>query len=235
MCEVARRQLAEAARVAAAGSSDGVAVDQQLVVGSPVAVLRAEGERAQLLVLGDRGRGAIGLLAGSVAVRVAARVACPVVLVRTAKGEPAEDRTRPVVVGIDGSPVSENALAFAYHAASVRGVPLVAVHTWSDLFIDEQMAPQLNWSTIRPAEDEVLAERLAGWGEKYPDVRVERRVVFDRPAHALIAESKAAQLVVVGSRGRGGAGGWLLGSVSHAVVHRAHCTVAVVAPPEEGP
>jgi nucleotide-binding universal stress UspA family protein len=79
----------------------------------------------------------------------------------------------------------------------------------------------------------VLAERLAGWGEKYPDVRVQRVVTRDRPARALVDESRRAQLVVVGSRGRGAAAGLLLGSVSHAVLYRAHCSVAVVRPPAE--
>jgi nucleotide-binding universal stress UspA family protein len=76
----------------------------------------------------------------------------------------------------------------------------------------------------------VLAERLAGWGEKYPDVRVQRLVMRDRPSRALVEQSMRAQLVVVGTRGRGGIAGLLLGSVSHAVLQRAHCPVAVVRP-----
>jgi nucleotide-binding universal stress UspA family protein len=135
------------------------------------------------------------------------------------------------VVGVDGSPVSENALAFALDAASVRGVPLVAVHTWWDLLVDETMAPLLDWPAIEAEEGEVLAERLAGWGEKYPDVPVRRRITRDRAAHTLIRESQSAQLVVVGSRGRGAVASRLLGSVSHAVLHRAHCSVAVVPAP----
>jgi nucleotide-binding universal stress UspA family protein len=76
----------------------------------------------------------------------------------------------------------------------------------------------------------VLAERLAGWGGKYPDVEVRRVVVRDRPAHALIeqATATAAQLVVVGSHGRGSAAGLVLGSVSHAVLHHSPCPVAIV-------
>jgi len=76
----------------------------------------------------------------------------------------------------------------------------------------------------------VLAERLAGWGAKYPDVPVRRSVVRKQPAEALVNASEKAQLVVVGSRGRGNAAGLLLGSVSHAVLHRSHCPVAVVRP-----
>jgi nucleotide-binding universal stress UspA family protein len=229
---VARRQLREAAAVATEVAGGDVCVDLELIVGAPVPVLRAEAERAQLLVLGDCGRGAlVGLLAGSVAVGVSAHATCPVVLVRHGKDKPAEDRTRPIVVGIDGSPVSEHALAFAFEEASVRGVPLVAVHTYWDLLVDETMAPLLDWAAIAADEGEVLAERLAGWSEKYPDVPVRRQINRDHPAHCLVRESKAAQLVVVGSRGRGTMAGWLLGSVSHAVLHRAHCSVAVIPAP----
>ena len=77
-------------------------------------------------------------------------------------------------------------------------------------------------------EREVLADRLAGWAEKYPDVTVRRLVARDRPARALVEESGRAQLVVVGSRGRGGISGLLLGSVSQALLHHAACPVAVV-------
>jgi len=194
-------------------------------------VLRSESQGAQLLVLGDRGYGAIsGLLLGSVAAAMAAHAGCPVVLVRTEEGKPVEDRTRPVVVGVDGSPLSEAALAFAYEQASVRGVPLIAVHTWWDLIADPKIAPIVDWDAMEADAKVVLAERLAGWAEKYPDVRVHRMVTHERPAHALVTESRRAQLVVVGSRGRGGATGLMLGSVSHKVLHRSHCSVAVLRP-----
>ena len=136
----------------------------------------------------------------------------------------------PVVVGVDGSPTSEAAVGFAYEAAATRGVPLVAVHTWWDLMVDPTFAPLLDWDALEADEREVLAERLAGWGEKYPDVHVQRLVMHDRPARALLAQAAGAQLVVVGTRGRGGVAGLLLGSVSHALLHHAPCPVAVVRP-----
>jgi nucleotide-binding universal stress UspA family protein len=226
MLDQARRHLAAGAALAEQ-ESPGLDVEQQLVVGYPIEVLSAEARRAQLVVIGDRGLGGVtGLLVGSVAVALAARAECPVVVVRGE--EPTIDPSLPVVVGVDGSPNSDAALAFAYEAAATRGVPLVAVHTWWDLLVDPTMAPLLDWDAIETDEREVLAERLAGWGEKYPDVRVQRLVTRDRPAHALVRESSRAQLVVVGSRGLGGFSGLLLGSVSHAVLHRAHCPVAVV-------
>ena len=109
----------------------GVQVMPEVLVGFPIGVLAEESRRAQLLVLGSRGLGGLtGLLLGSVAVGLAAQAACPVVVVR---GEDRETGAgRPVVVGVDGTPNSEAAIAFAYEAAAARGVPLIAVHTWTD-------------------------------------------------------------------------------------------------------
>lgn len=224
MLDVSRRQVARAARVAADARSD-VEAESHVEIGAPIEVLSSEARRAQLLVLGDRGLGEVGgLVLGSVAVSLAARGACPVVVVR---GERA-GADGAVVVGVDGSPVSEAALAFAFDAAAARGVDLVAVHAWSPTAIDEELASLVEWDAS--AESAVLAERLAGWGQKYPQVAVRRTVVRDGAVRALVTASAGAQLVVVGSRGRGNAAGLLLGSVSHGVLHGAHCPVAVVRP-----
>ncbi len=224
MLDVSRRQVARAVRVAADTRPD-VEAESQVEIGAPIEVLSSEARRAQLLVLGDRGLGEVaGLVLGSVAVSLAASGACPVVVVR---GERA-GADGPVVVGVDGSPVSEAALAFAFDAAAARGVDLVAVHAWSPTAIDEELASLVEWDAS--AESAVLAERLAGWGQKYPQVAVRRTVVRDGAVRALVTASAGAQLVVVGSRGRGNAAGLLLGSVSHGVLHGAHCPVAVVRP-----
>lgn len=230
MLSAARRHLDEAVALARDLLSQEQ-VEPRFAEGYPIPVLRTESHDAQLLVLGDRGYGAIsGLLLGSVAAAMAPHAECPVVLVRTEDGAPIEDRHRPVVVGVDGSPASDSAVAFAYEQASVRGAPLIAVHTWWDLVADPQVARIVDWDATEADEKVVLAERLAGWAEKYPDVRVHRMVTRERPARVLVTESRRAQLVVVGSRGRGGATGLVLGSVSHAVLHRSHCSVAVVRP-----
>ncbi len=227
----ARRHLSEAASVAEQ-SADGLEVEQQLIVGFPIPVLTAESRRAQLVVIGDRGLGGVaGLLLGSVATALSAHADAPLVVVRGDHEVPG--LSGPIVVGIDCSPVSEAALAFAFDAAAAREMPLIVVHTWWDVFVEPALAPLLDWDAIESDEHRALAERLAGWSEKYPDVPVQRIVRRDRPAHALTELSRNAQLVVVGSRGRGGFTGMLLGSVSHAVLHRAHCPVAVVRPRAE--
>ena len=219
------------AAAAAARVAPQLEVEQVEVNGNPASVLRAESVRAELVVLGNRGLGGFtGLLIGSVAVELAAHAVCPVVVVRGPEPEYASPLHDPVVVGVDGSPTSEAAVAFAFEAASFRGVRLVAVHVWQDLLVEPTMAPSLDWDALESDEREVLAERLAGYRAKYPDVPVWQLVVRDRPAHTLVMQSGRAQLVVVGSRGRGGFTGLLLGSVSQALLHHADCPVAVVRP-----
>jgi len=237
LLKIARHQVARAARIAADTRPD-VETTTQGEIGAPIEVLGSEARRAQLLVLGDRGLGGLaGLVLGSVAVMLAARGACPVVIVRGDSDGVENGRgntASPVVVGIDGSPVSEAALAFAFDAAAARGVELVAVHAWSPAAIDEALAPLTDWDAVSVEEEAVLAERLAGWGQKYPQVVVRRHVVRDGAAQALVAATREAQLVVVGSHGHGNAAGLLLGSVSHSVLHAAHCPVAIVRPGTDG-
>jgi nucleotide-binding universal stress UspA family protein len=101
----------------------------------------------------------------------------------------------------------------------------LAVHAWSDSTVFE--FPGTDWSTLQAMGEETLGERLAGWQEQYPDVLVRRSVVADRPARQLIEQAESAQLLVVGSHGRGGFAGMLLGSVSTAVVNAARMPVIV--------
>jgi nucleotide-binding universal stress UspA family protein len=216
----ARGMVAAAAEVAA-GAAPGIEVEQQVVVGFPIEVLAEESRLAQLLVVGGRGLTRLeGALAGSVSAALAAHGVCPVVVVRGAEQPGA------VVVGIDGTPASEAAIAFAFDEAAARRVPLVAVHAWGIPLVGDPTAPEV----AEAVAHEQLAQRLAGWAEKYPDVRVRRAVVQDRPVHALAREARRAQLLVVGSRGRGPLARIVLGSVAHAMVHRAPCPVAVVRP-----
>ncbi|HVV29464.1 MAG TPA: universal stress protein [Mycobacteriales bacterium] len=227
---LALTQLADAAR-AARDVAPGVEVTTERGRLSPIPLLLDYSSSARMIVLGASGRGGFtGMLVGSTAVSVAARSSCPVVVVRP-------DRDGPVVAGVDGSPNSTAALAAAFDEASWRGVPLVAVHSWSDAdyVTDAPIAAAL--LETEPTEEEqtrVLAESLAGWQEKYPDVRVERVVVKDRPRHQLLGWSAKACLIVVGSRGRGGFQGLLLGSTSQALIHHAQCPVMIIRPREHG-
>jgi nucleotide-binding universal stress UspA family protein len=208
----------------------GLAVETELVLGSAARVLQKLSEQACLIVTGSRGLGGFtGLIAGSVAVALAAHAHCPVVVVRGTEPDP----HGPIVVGVDGSAASEAAVALAFDEASVRGCGLVAVHSWSDIafpYIPEPGWPvPIDWEPVIAREKELLAERLAGWCEKYPDVTVERIVHCDRPARALLdaARDRDARLIVVGSRGRGGFTGLALGSVSQAMIHHAPCPVLI--------
>ncbi|HEX5812536.1 MAG TPA: universal stress protein, partial [Pseudonocardia sp.] len=169
-----------AAETVAAEAVPGLAVEKIDAEGDPVAMLAGESERAELLVLGDRGLGGFtGLLIGSVAVALCTQAGCPVVVVRGAEVDPTAPRSEPVVVGVDGSPPSEAAVAFAVDAAVLRGVPLVAVHAWHDVAVDPTMAPLVDWDAVESDEREVLAERLAGLRTSHPDLVVRKVVVRD--------------------------------------------------------
>jgi nucleotide-binding universal stress UspA family protein len=156
-----------------------------------------------------------------------------VAVIRGRHGTANVPESGPVVVGVDGSPASELAIAAAFEEASSRRAPLIAVHAWSDVTYEDfygtvRIVPQ--WESLEEDEERLLAQRLAGWQEKYPDVEIRRVLRRDRPRHALLEAAEKAQLVVVGSRGRGGFTGMLLGSTSQALVQHAGCPVLVVRP-----
>ncbi|MEU7482091.1 universal stress protein [Lentzea sp. NPDC042327] len=224
----ARTWLDEAAQAALAGAPD-IDVTTHVVAGGAATSLIEESREARLMVLGSQGLGGVtGLLVGSTALALASHGQCPLVVVR---GTPRSEG--PVVVGVDGSPTSEAAVAFAFEAASVRRAPLTAVMSWHNLMIgsdfdDSQFA--INWNRVEEQEQRLLAQQLAGWQEKYPDVQVDRVVLHDRPVRALTRFGEQAQLLVVGSRGYGGFVGMLIGSTSQALVYHAPCPLAIVRP-----
>jgi len=207
-----------------AGREGQVEVRTELRIGRPVPSLAELSQSAELVVVGSHGRGAVGRrLLGSVSTGLVHHAHCPVAVIHD-QGGPRPSQA-PVVVGIDGSPASELATTIAFEEASWRGVELVALHAWSDTAMFGIRVP--DWPAVRSEAECVLAERLAGWQDRYPDVNVCRVVVCDHPARQLVEQSDSAQLLVVGSRGRGGFTGMLLGSVGTDVAQTARIPVIV--------
>ncbi len=234
-------------------------IDPRLVVTTSmpyqqtVQVLLDLSRHARLLVVGHTGLGGFaGMLIGSTAEAVAHHSRCPVAVVRgipvretsgtapsgrAPSGRAPSARNTfaaqgPVVVGIDGSAPSEAATGVAFEEASLRGVPLVAVHAWTDHSHGPAPATEYTarWESVQVNENRLLTTELAGWRDKYPDVTVEQVIVQDHPRDALIEWSERAQLLILGSRGRGRIQRMLLGSTSAALVEYARCPVLLVPP-----
>ncbi|MFH8798016.1 universal stress protein [Streptomyces sp. NPDC017936] len=196
-----------------------VVVTKAVVTGDVVYVLEAESRAADLIVVGSRGMGGLmRLLLGSTPVSLASRSHCPVMTVRAEHRASAE--AGPVVLGVDGSPDSDEAVGVAFAEASQRQAELVAVHAWQPDKAPPDAAPE---SAAR-----LLAQAIAGRADARPDVTVRRDVVDGTAREVLLEASRAAQLLVVGARGRSGIAGLLLGSVSQAVMTHAHCPVVTV-------
>ena len=226
-----RRILADALKIARDVANDNlvIPIDSELMFSATVPTLADLSKTAELIVVGTYGRGALarGLL-GSVSSELMRHSHCPVAVIRDEDPRMPHPAQAPVLLGTDGSPASELATAIAFEEASRRQVDLIALHAWSDKEIFE--LPGLDWSAVKAEEERLLAEALAGWQERYPDVTVHRLIVCDRPARALVDTSESAQLIVLGSHGRGRFAGTLLGSVSNAVVQSVRVPVIVARP-----
>ena len=205
-------------------------------IGAPSAVLLEATETADLVVLGSRGRGGFkGLLLGSVGAQVAAHAECPTVVIR----EPLHEAAHDVVVGIDGSPAAEAALAFAFEEASFHGWGVIAVHAWDvpayDLIIVPNGPVPIPLADVADDEVRLAAEVLAGFREDFPDVEVQERLVRAPAVSAILEAAQDAAMIVVGTHGHGPAMSALLGSVSNGLLHKAKIPVAVVPPKHAEP
>lgn len=220
--------IADAIKIAeeSTGATGRPEINSELFFSVPVPTLVGLSKEAEIVVVGRRGQHRLrGVLLGSVSTGLIHHAHCPVAVIGDAAAIEPKDSRRPVVVGIDGSPASELATEIAFAEASWRRVDLVAIHAWRDP--DLSKGSSRKWTAQQSSASKILAERLAGWRERFPDVTVHPRVVWDNPADHLLDEAKSAQLLVVGSHGRGGFAGMVLGSVSTAVAHAARIPVIV--------
>jgi nucleotide-binding universal stress UspA family protein len=214
----------------ARGMAPDLDVRGELLVAGPAAALVERSKDAALVVVGSHGKGGFsGLLLGSVSRQVSTHAKCPVAVIR----ESAKSAAKEVVVGVDGSASALKALDWAFDHASRTGQRLRVLHAWevppiTAITSTPTISAQEVMQDLKGAEARATAEVLAGHRETYPDVDVVQEVVRGSPVAEIARVSQDSVLVVVGSRGRGGFLGLLLGSVSHGVVHHAHCPVVVV-------
>jgi nucleotide-binding universal stress UspA family protein len=240
--EASRTVLEEGARRAAKVLPES-RVSSFHAIGSPAAELVEASKEADLVVTGCRGRGRVlGGLLGSTSYAVTAHAECPAVVVRAPEGEGVEETPVPpppgpdrrVIVGLDDSDASERALELAAGIADTAKAPLhivrvakpVSMEAWT--YVETAKGGTEETHALREHAGATVARAAAHVAATHPDVAVETEVLYGDPGHVLADLAEDAGLVVVGSRGRGGFTGLLLGSVSHTVIHQASCPVMVV-------
>ncbi|OZC81191.1 hypothetical protein CH274_10090 [Rhodococcus sp. 06-418-5] len=206
-----------------------IAVDVVLSDRPAAAALLEMSETSRMVVIGTRGLGAAQRTSlGSVSVALSTHAHCPVTVVHA---WPMSGYTgfEAVVVGVDGTSAAMAAVERAFEEAEVRSAPLTALHAWADSDLSIGMSvPGLDWADHRPEADGVLARAVDDCARRHPTVALRQVAVRDRPVHALLDHAQSAQLVVLGSHGRGGFAGMMLGSTSRSVMARASCPVTVV-------
>lgn len=209
----------------------GVDVEAHAVCDHAASALIDAGEGADLLVVGARGQGGfLGLRLGSVSQRVLTHAPCPVIVVRTPEGDTERDGDDRIVVGIDGSRMSRTALDWSLQEAAWRSTGLVAIHAWTPIRANPGLLESAlpSFQDFEGAARSLLDDELHRSRQGGPRVEVESRAVRSGAAAALVEASRHHALVVVGTRGRGGITGRLLGSVSQQVAHHAEAPTAVI-------
>ena len=201
-------------------------IHSQVMASAAVPTMIDLSKDAEMVVAGCYGDGrSSSRRLGSVSSGLLRHASCPVAIVHTGETVAPRGDRMPVVVGIDGSPESKSAAAIAFNEASRRRVGLVVLHAWSDVDVSEW--PDLDWPAAQSMSEQMLDDRLVRWQEQYPEVNVRRIIARDQPTRQLVAHSAEAQLLVVGSRGRGGFEEMQVGSVSEAVALLAKTPVIV--------
>jgi nucleotide-binding universal stress UspA family protein len=223
----ARAMIAEAVARARA-LQPGLTVCGEVIDGRATTELCAASDAAELVVVASRGRGGFeGLLLGSVSLRVAMRARSAVAVVQgvSEDGIPVvdgqEDRALPVLVGVDSSPESEQAIRVGFAEAAARGATLVAIRAW-------RQKPTVDRSTMEIAAQYAVNQALARWRKAFPTVRTETRILTAGAAAALVEASRAAQLVVVGAKGNARHSGPRLGTTTEQLLHHVHCPIMIV-------
>lgn len=217
------------AEVAADVQTTSVTVTTRTAIGDPAATLIDASKDAALLVIGSDYQGpGRGPARGSHGIRIAAASHSPVVVVPDFD---VDDDRRGVVVGVDGSPVSEAAIAFAAAEADRLGEPLTAVIVWTPIAAPRNplMATSEGYRKgMEQAAREALALSLAGLRGQYPGIEIEEAVAEGFPSVVINDLAAEARLTVIGSRGHGAVRRFLLGSISHEVLQRLASVTAVV-------
>ncbi|MFG2006241.1 universal stress protein [Spirillospora sp. NPDC048911] len=195
----------------------------RLMDGPAYAALLHESPEAEVIVVGSHEQGELPV--GSTALRLPARARRPVVVVRQAAS--LHER---VVVGVDGSPGGDAALAFAFEVAALRGWSLRAVHgCWEPGAVAESELPLFaDAEELARSSSARLERAVALWCDKFPQVEARTSLVVKGPRTALLQASEEADLVVVGDRGTGNVDPLLLGATSSALLQHAPCSVAIV-------
>jgi nucleotide-binding universal stress UspA family protein len=224
------RAALDAIVAAALGPADASAVERRTVCDRAVPALLGEAVGADLLFVGARGLGGFDeLLLGSVGQQCLHHAPCPVAVVRGAEDS---ETSRHVLVGVDGSPPSRAALAWAVEEARLRSARLTVLRAHLPAYVAELPDDGgLVWEQSVAEEAAQAALEAVVDAADTTGVAVDRVLVVDRPAQAILAAAAGADLIVLGSRGLGAFKGMLLGSVSHHVTHRATCPVVVLRSP----